>query len=93
VIFTRGHGNEPRIQKGNLRQILTKIDGIQVDEDGRGLILTFDHGKDEVFVVDKQLLTYRKNIALFTGLGRVSSSRVIKTAADTRLTKTDLVGI
>lgn len=60
TIFTRAHGNEPRIQKGNLRQILTKIDGLQVDEDGRGLILTFDHGKDEVFVVDKQLLTYRK---------------------------------
>lgn len=60
VIFARAHDNEPRIQKGNLRQILTKIDSLQVDEDGRGLILTFDQGKDEVFVVDKQLLTYRK---------------------------------
>lgn len=60
TIFTKAHGNEPRIQKGNLRQILTKIDGIQVDEDGRGLILTFDQGKDEVSVVDKQLLTYCK---------------------------------
>lgn len=60
TIFTKAHVNEPRIQKGNLRQILTKIDGIQIDEDGRGLILTFDHGKDEVSVVDKQLLTYCK---------------------------------
>ncbi|WP_168554326.1 hypothetical protein [Novosphingobium sp. SG720] len=60
AIFARAHQNEPRIQKGNLRQILTKIDSLQIDDDGRGLILTFDHGKNEVFVVDKQLLTYRK---------------------------------
>jgi hypothetical protein len=60
AIFAKAHANEARIQKGNLRQILTKIDGIQVDQHGRGLILTYDQGKDEVFVVDKQLLTYRK---------------------------------
>lgn len=60
TIFARANANEPRIQKGNLRQILAKIDGIQVDDDGRGLILTFDQGKDEVFIIDKQLLTYRK---------------------------------
>lgn len=60
TIFAKAHANEARIQKGNLRQILTKIDGIQVDDDGRGLILTFDQGKDEVSVVDKQLLTYCK---------------------------------
>lgn len=60
AIFAKAHANEPRIQKGNLRQILTKIDSIQIDQHGRGLILTYDHGKDEVFIVDKQLLTYRK---------------------------------
>jgi len=59
-IFQAAHAKEPRIQKGNLRQVLQKVDGIQVDEDGRGLILTYDEYKDEVFVVDKQLFLYRK---------------------------------
>lgn len=59
-IFQAAHSREPRIQKGNLRQVLQRIDGIQVDEDGRGLILTYDANKDEVFIVDKQLFFYRK---------------------------------
>jgi hypothetical protein len=59
-VFQAAHMREPRIQKGNLQQVLQRIDGIQVDEDGRGLILTYDENKDEVFVVDKQLFFYRK---------------------------------
>lgn len=59
-IFRAAHAREPRVQKPNLRQILEKIDGIQIDEDGRGLILSYDQNKDEVFVVDKQLFLYRK---------------------------------
>jgi hypothetical protein len=59
-IFVVAHAKEPRIQKGNLRLVLTRLDGLQVDEQGRGLILTFDEPKGEVFVVDKQLFLYRK---------------------------------
>lgn len=59
-IYQAVHTREPRIQKGNLRQVLQRIDAIQVDDDGRGLILTYDENKDEVFVVDKQLFIYRK---------------------------------
>jgi len=59
-IFQAAHDREPRIQKGNLRQVLQRINDLQLDEDGRGLILTYDANKDEVFVVDKQLFFYRK---------------------------------
>lgn len=59
-IYARAHANEPRVNKGNLRQILYRMDSMQVDDDGRGLIITFDQSKDNVSVVDKQLLYYRK---------------------------------
>ena len=59
-VFQAAHARESRIQKGNLRQVLQRINDIQVDEDGRGLILTYDASKDEVFIVDKQLFFYRK---------------------------------
>lgn len=60
AIFMEAYKLEPRVQKPNLRQILLKIDGIQIDEDGRGLILSYDENKDEVYVVDRQLFLYRK---------------------------------
>jgi hypothetical protein len=60
AIFLEAHKLEPRVQKPNLRQILLKIDAIQVDDDGRGLILSYDENKDEVCVVDRQLFLYRK---------------------------------
>lgn len=59
-IFRITHARESRIQKGNLRQILHKLDGIQVDDAGRGLVICYDAGRDEVFVVDKQLLFYSR---------------------------------
>lgn len=59
-IFKQATAREPRIQKGNLRTILEKIDRMQVDADGRGLVITYDQHQEEVFVVDKQLLLYRK---------------------------------
>lgn len=59
-IFRITHNREPRIQKPNLRTILRKINGLQIDEEGRGLILTYDESKDEVTVVDRQLFLYRK---------------------------------
>lgn len=59
-IFTIANSRQPRIQKGNLKAILEKIDGLQVDEEGRGLIVTYNIATEEVTVIDKQLLLYRK---------------------------------
>lgn len=59
-IFKTASEREARIQKPNLRQILTKIGALQVDDAGRGLILAYDDNNDEVTVVDKQLFFYRK---------------------------------
>ena len=60
TLFQKANTREPRIKKGNLRHILTKIDEIQVDENGKGLILSFDEYKEELSVVDRQLLFYRR---------------------------------
>ncbi|MDF0489773.1 hypothetical protein PX554_16685 [Sphingomonas sp. H39-1-10] len=59
-IYRLAFRREPRIQKPNLRQILLKINGLQVDDEGRGLVISYDEQKDEVFVVDKQLFFYRQ---------------------------------
>jgi len=54
------HARQPRIQKGNLRTILQKFARLQVDEEGRGLVLAFNDANDDVTVVDRQLLLYRR---------------------------------
>lgn len=59
-IFRLAQEKEGRIQRGNLRTILEKIDSIQVDDDGRGLVITYDSHQEQVFIVDKQLFLYRK---------------------------------
>lgn len=57
-IYSVCHKREPRIQLGNLKSILTNIESLQVDDDGRGLVLSCaDH---MVRVVDFQLMLYRK---------------------------------
>lgn len=38
-IFDSAHAREPRIQKGNLRTVLERIEELQVDPAGRGLIV------------------------------------------------------
>lgn len=55
---------EPRIQKGNLKTALGKIEGLQVDEEGRGLILSYDDYRQRVTVADKQLLFFRKYMTI-----------------------------
>jgi hypothetical protein len=60
TIFTTAHARESRIQKGNLHTVLEKIEGLQVDDDGRGLVLAYNEADREVTVVDRQLLLYRK---------------------------------
>lgn len=52
---------EERIQKGNLGTVLRKLEELQVDSDNKGLVLSYDESTDAVFVVDRQLLFYRKH--------------------------------
>ena len=63
-IFDVAHARQPRIQKSNLKAVLAKIDGIQVDKDGRGLVVTYDEDKECVLNVDRQLLFYRKYLTV-----------------------------
>lgn len=59
-IFQVASEREPRIQKGNLRTVLEKFESLQVDEDGRGLVLGYNEASGELAVVDRQLLLYRR---------------------------------
>ena len=59
-IYEKAHQRQERIQKGNLRTILGRIEALQVDEEGRGLVLAYNQRDQEVTVVDRQLLLYRK---------------------------------
>lgn len=59
-IFEKANAREKRIQKGNLRAVLEKFELLQVDEDGRGLVLAYNGASGEITIVDRQLLLYRK---------------------------------
>lgn len=59
TIFEIANRRQPRIQKGNLRSVLEKIEGLQVDEGGRGLVLSYNESTGDLTVVDRQLLLYR----------------------------------
>jgi len=54
------HERQPRIQKGNLRTILRNFPRLQVDDEGRGLVLAFNDANDDITIVDRQLLLYRR---------------------------------
>lgn len=60
AIFKDASQREARIKRANLGSIMQKVNAVQVDKEGRGLILSYDDSKDEVFVVDKHLFFYRK---------------------------------
>ncbi len=60
LIFERATKRQPRIQYSNLKAILDKLQVLQVDPDGRGLILGYSPAIEEVTIVDRQLLLYRK---------------------------------
>lgn len=60
TIFERAHGKQPRIQKGNLRTVLSKFREIQIDDRGKGLVMTFDEPTQSMIIVDRGLLFYRK---------------------------------
>lgn len=59
-VFQRAHSREARIQKGNLRTVLEKFEELQVDTEGRGLVVAYNEADGEVTIVDRQLLLYRK---------------------------------
>ncbi len=58
-IYQRASARQSRILLGNLKSVLSKIEALQVDAEGRGLVLAYDQ-KRGVSVVDRQLLLYRK---------------------------------
>ncbi len=57
MLYQRAHDRQPRILLGNLKSVLAKIETLQVDTEGRGLVLAYDEKKG-VSVVDRQLLLY-----------------------------------
>ncbi|MFK3668842.1 hypothetical protein ACI2IX_01625 [Leifsonia aquatica] len=59
-IYRQAHAREIRIQQPNLKVILRHLDELQIDPEGRGLVVTYDEGQEEVTVVDLQLLLYRR---------------------------------
>ena len=59
-IFQKASAREPRIQKGNLRVVLERFEQLQVDDDGRGLVVAYNEATAEITIVDRQLLLYRK---------------------------------
>jgi hypothetical protein len=60
AIFEKAHARQPRIQRSNLHSVLSQVDGLQVDEEGRGLVFSYNQRDRVVTVVDRQLLLYRK---------------------------------
>ncbi|CAA6604707.1 conserved hypothetical protein [Rhodospirillaceae bacterium LM-1] len=59
-IFSISNSRQPRIQKGNLRSVLEKMDELQVDTEGRGLVISYNPGSKKVIVIDRQLLLFLK---------------------------------
>ncbi|MGH9705437.1 MAG: hypothetical protein ACRD5R_01640 [Candidatus Acidiferrales bacterium] len=59
-IFEQAHSREPRIQKANLRTVLEKFEQLQVDDEGRSLVLAYNDAVGEITIVDRQLLLYRR---------------------------------
>lgn len=59
-VFERAAERQPRVQKGNLRSILRKLDILQIDDRGKGLVVTFVEQSNSVAVVDRSVLFYRK---------------------------------
>jgi len=58
-IFEEAKRREPRILLGNLKSILAKIESLQIDDQGRGLVLAYNPSRG-ISVVDRQLLLYRR---------------------------------
>lgn len=59
-IYAKAHAKQPRIQKPNLRAVLRKFKGLQEDDRGKGVVLSFDEATDMLVLIDKGILFYRK---------------------------------
>lgn len=44
--------------------MLQKLEELQVDSDGRGLVIAFNEANDEISVIDRRLLFYRKYVTI-----------------------------
>jgi hypothetical protein len=53
-VYGAAHARQSRIQKGNLKTVLERIESLQVDEAGRGLILAYNEATEEITVVGRQ---------------------------------------
>ncbi len=63
-IFKVASKRQPRILKGNLRTVLQKIEELQVDNNDRGLVLSYNDATDEVTAIDRTILIYRKYVTI-----------------------------
>lgn len=59
-IFWITNKKQPRIQKGNLKTVLGKLVELQEPEKENSMVISYDESIDAIFVVDRQLLFYRK---------------------------------
>lgn len=59
-IYKQAHARQKRVQLGNLKSILGKIEELQVDDEGRGLVISYNPATEKVTVVDRQILMYRR---------------------------------
>jgi hypothetical protein len=59
-IFEKSRIRQPRIQKPNLRSVLRKFKELQVDDRGKGVVISFDEASDKIILVDRGLLFYRR---------------------------------
>ncbi|CTP93189.1 hypothetical protein [Xanthomonas graminis] len=60
AVHKAAHARQSRIQFSNLKAVLTKFPELQVDSEGRGLVVSYDSQGEMVSVVDRQLLLYRR---------------------------------
>lgn len=60
AVYEAAHARQTRIQLSNLKAVLTKFPELQVDAEGRGLVVSYDSQGEMVSVVDRQLLLYRR---------------------------------
>lgn len=63
-ILNIASARQPRIIKTNLRVVLQKLEELQVDSEGRGLVIAYNEATDEISVIDRRLLFYRKYITI-----------------------------
>lgn len=60
IIYQRASQRQSRIQFGNLKAILEKMESLQIDSEGRGLVISYNEASEEITIVDRQLLLYRR---------------------------------